>query len=703
MGGECRSAKVCGGRASRGIAAAVVAALALAGCSMGHPASGVPPVTRSTASDTATGPPAPRDGGPPAPIDVTGTTALGVQAAPPPAALSPPAGIQALVFADASNGWMVTSVQEGYGNPAWAAGVWRTRDGGATWSEVWRGWDVRLDRVGLLPGGAGVFAAGVRQRGTGSGTPLLLTSIHGGHAWDTVTPSVPPRPAGTSPWPVWSALQFDFVTARVGYATIEPEDEPYGPSTLVLATSDGGDTWRALPLPSGFRVSGGLDFRTAQQGWITGGIKGTCDQIWRTDDGGQTWTPVPDTCPPYTLYAVDFTSAERGFAAGGSIPFIGARTGILETDDGGVHWHPVYDAKGALSAGPVTHLAFSSASQGWAWGGTCKMGQNGPCPGSVMVSRDGGRTWSRTGVGALALSVAGGVAWAQGGYQTGLRRSSDGGATWSAQPLRLPSTARFEMLETALNAVWLTTQGGTFRSSGGGTTWVRAGPLGVIVRAAPDLVFSTQSPTLRVSRDGGTTWTALTLPGETDGVTTVAFATPQEGWALLPGRGCFDCTTVDRTQDGGRTWTSVGQVALQGTGAHAAFSRSVGVIAGGATMVGSGPGAIVPAIGLTTDRGAHWRLVRLPAGTTCYQPAAVGRTVLVPCQAVDGSGFLLRSTDGGGTWHEFIASALVPEDIAMTDALHGWMLAGAGGPTDLSLYRTGDGGANWTQTWPELH
>ena len=671
------------------VAVIVTACVVLAGCSL-LPVKTAETPPRATVSATAS----------PSPLALAATSPLKVQAAEAPASAGPPAGVQDIVFASASAGWLVTSGQVAYGGPAWAAGVWRTTDGGATWTELWRGWDTRLDRIGLMPGAGELYAAGTRVSAGARSSPLWLTSADGGATWSATEPQVPAIAAPQPGLPTWSSLHFAFPSAQVGYAAIEPEDAPYGPDNIVLATRDGGRTWSSLPLPAGFHALGGLDFPAPDRGWITGSAAGTCDQIWQTRDGGQSWSPMSGTCAPYPLYAVDFVSPERGFAAGGAIPFVGAQTGVLETEDGGTVWRPTYYEKGPASTGPVTHLRFTSAADGWAWGGTCKMGGNGPCPGRVLITRDGGSTWTRSPVSALALSLAGGIAWAQGGYAAGLWRSTDGGTAW--QHILPPATARFEGLSTEPGSagIWLATGAGTFESADGGATWTRAAVPGQAVRVSRSLMFSTGSPNLQVSRDGGGTWQPVALPGETDGVAAVAFATPDQGWALMPAAHCAkDCTVVDRTRDGGRTWTTVGRANLMGLQAMGAFTAKVGVIVSQTepALAGSYAG-----IGISRDGGATWRVLTLPSGAACYQPAARASTILVPCQAPDGSGLLLRSADAGTTWHAYTTPALVPEDLVLTDALHGWMLAGGGGPTPAALYRTADGGRSWSQVWPAL-
>ena len=671
--------------------AALTLTLLLAACAAEH---GVPPPSAapSSVAAPAPAPPPPVPGA--TPLRIVATSPLVVHSVTAPASFAPPAGVQDLVFANASDGWLVTSNPVGQ---AWASGIWRSADGGATWRQVWSGPGVRLSRVGLLPGNGGVYAAGLR--GDPVGSPLWLTSTDTGMTWSETVPKIPPpapaRP-GSFDVPLWPSLRFDFVTPSVAYAAVDPENL-YQQQTRVRKTTDGGRTWRVVPLPAGFLPLGGLDFRDAEHGWITGAAKGTCTELWRTGDGGQSWQPVPGTCPPFGLYAVDFVDAQHGYVAGGAIPFIGAQAGILETTDGGAHWQAVYHTQGPKAGGPITHLAFTSPTQGWAWGGTCKMGQNGPCRGETLVSHDGGRTWNATGSAALHLSAVGSAAWADQGWPQldGLAHTTDGGRTWGSRVQ--PPTADYWGLSPApgSSTIWLGTAGGTFASQDGGASWVGVSPSGdPVVRAGGGVLFSTDSPDLRVSRDDGGTWTIIRPPGEAFGVAAVAFATATAGLILLPTKACANlCIAVDRTEDGGQTWTAAATVALDGNGPRLAFSRSVALIV--STMDEApksipGPSTQVPAFGVSRDGGSHWTIETLPAGDDCLAPATVGTSIWVPCETSPYGGLLLHSVDAGRTWTAARSATVGPQGVAMTDAAHGWMLAAGEGPSPSGLYRTAE-------------
>jgi len=59
---------------------------------------------------------------------------------------------------------------------------------------------------------------------------------------------------------------------------------------LLLATGDGGATWKRLPAPPG---AGRINFLTAKHAWLAGGVFGS---LWVTHDGAKTW--VQRNAPP---------------------------------------------------------------------------------------------------------------------------------------------------------------------------------------------------------------------------------------------------------------------------------------------------------------------------------------------------------------------------------------------------------------------
>lgn len=179
-----------------------------------------------------------------------------------------------------------------------------------------------------------------------SGPPVTTTATCG-----------PAAPAG----PAHSVAALQFVSAADGFAD--------GPSAI-LATTDGGATWRAQ-LTGQLKLTG-LDFVTARDGWAVG--TGT---FLATTDGGAHWTPLADPC----LRSIHFVSATTGYAvAGGSgLDQFGAPEAageLLGTADGGRTWHQIAAPPAAQS------VCFDPGGHGWLGAG-----------GRIYQSGDGGAHW----------------------------------------------------------------------------------------------------------------------------------------------------------------------------------------------------------------------------------------------------------------------------------------------------------------------
>lgn len=110
----------------------------------------------------------------------------------------------------------------------------------------------------------------------------------------------------------------------------------------------------------------------------------------------------------------------------------------------------------------------------------------------------------------------------------------------------------------------------------------------------------------------------------------------------------------------------------------------------------------------TTDGGSTWYNVS-PQGVTefgygtanTFLSASQAWVTVVDANDPVGSGLLYRTDDGGLNW----TVTPVPfggGDLAFTDENNGWMMAylgAAAGSMAVSIYHTEDGGATWTQTY----
>ena len=179
-----------------------------------------------------------------------------------------------------------------------------------------------------------------------------------------------------------------------------------GHEGLVLRSRDGGASWRPVPAPAGdslqFRDIHGFDDASAV---VLSSGSGPLSRIYRTDDGGESWTLgyLMEDSRGF-LDCLDFWDGRRGFAYGDAID---GRLFILVTEDGGRTWTRP-DPSGVPSAG--------EGEGGFAASGTCAragmggegwIGTGAGGAGRVVATSDYGRSWASQAVPITKGEVAG--------------------------------------------------------------------------------------------------------------------------------------------------------------------------------------------------------------------------------------------------------------------------------------------------------
>jgi photosystem II stability/assembly factor-like uncharacterized protein len=216
--------------------------------------------------------------------------------------------------------------------------------------------------------------------------------------------------------------------------------------------------------------------------------------------------------------------------------------------------------------------------------------------GGILESRDGGRTWTALPVRDDAMSMApaqdGSIVIA--GHNV-FTASRDGGLTWSVISADLPSLDIHgftrDPVDPARMWAYLAT-GGLWESTDSGVHWTRV--------REDDVVFP-----LAILRAGATRLLGV------------------------------DYTGLVASDDGGRTWASVGSPPTYPMTALAATPD-------GATIYAGSPDGLFR----SADGGATWRKTTFAGAPFAIATATDGMTVALVDQSTD----FFRSADGGETW-----------------------------------------------------
>jgi photosystem II stability/assembly factor-like uncharacterized protein len=176
-----------------------------------------------------------------------------------------------------------------------------------------------------------------------------------------------------------------------------------GTRGTVIRTTDGGATWSVDSIPGAVTMDlRGIHARNAQVAHVAA----TAGRIWRTIDGGKTWSlRYQATDTTMFLDAIVFTDDRTGMALGDPIR---GRFVILVTRDGGETWSeapaasrpPAMDGEAAFAASG-TSLVFAGPRHGW-------VGTGGSVA-RVFRTTDAGVNWAASPSGIPPRAGSGGV------------------------------------------------------------------------------------------------------------------------------------------------------------------------------------------------------------------------------------------------------------------------------------------------------
>jgi photosystem II stability/assembly factor-like uncharacterized protein len=288
-----------------------------------------------------------------------------------------------------------------------------------------------------------------------------------------------------------------------------------GTSGAVLATVDGGKTWRSQSSPTEEFLADVYFSADGQRGWAVG-AGGT---VIATVNGGRTWG-VQSSPTRAHLNSVYFAAdGQHGWAVGESGT-------VIATVDGGRSW-----AAQSSPAATWLHSVYFTADgeRGWAVG----------TRGLIIATVDGGKTWvtqsspTKVFLNSVYFTADGRRGWVVGGPAgewlaegegSPLITTVDGGETWVAQAIPRDRYLTFVRFAADGQHGWAAGTSGDPLS--------KSGSHGLLMATV----------------DGGKTWDAQTVP-ELDHSHARFTVDGQRIWALGP------WTAVQASVDGGKNWS----------------------------------------------------------------------------------------------------------------------------------------------------
>jgi photosystem II stability/assembly factor-like uncharacterized protein len=207
----------------------------------------------------------------------------------------------------------------------------------------------------------------------GGSDSLLLKTTNGGNTWTEVSFSgITFLPGGAD------FLELDFITEEIGYATI-------GPYTGTYRTSDGGLTWTALNTSPSMCYNHGLYFLADGEGFVGGS---GCFQGELMDrfvlPGVQSQANINAQLWDANNMIVDIDFDLDLFASVGLAVSTGGR--ILRTTDSGLNWDTIASPLG--NQVPLTTVTIVNPNLAFIGYDNNGMGLG------LLVSTDGGLTWA---------------------------------------------------------------------------------------------------------------------------------------------------------------------------------------------------------------------------------------------------------------------------------------------------------------------
>ncbi len=610
-------------------------------------------------------------------------------------------------------------------------GVWKTTDGGTTWTPLTdTQTDLAMGAIAVAPSNSSVIYAGTGEANNSADSQYgagILVSTNGGTTWSLST-----GPSGI------------FAT---GLTTSKIAVDPTNPNIAYAAMANIGNN----------------------RAFITG------TGIYRTADGGATWTNLTSavgltTADPWSDVVVDPASPTTLYAAVGTF-YSTTNAGVYKSTNSGTTWTKLTTfADGAsntdvgriaLAIAPSAHLTVFASVASVSTGATLavqKTTDGGTTVGSVTPPNNymGGQGWydqwiivdpanannvyvaGSAGSFSIQRSTNGGTTWADistGGASphadhhavtfdasAALVEGDDGGVFRLASPATATTwtdlngnlaTIQFQGIaqkpDDAAIAAGGSQDNGTEVMTNGSPIWTETdgGDGGFVrfnrqtttdlLRVSPVASFGA-SAFFRKSTNTGASWSNATTG--LNGADSMNFYPP---FAIDPTNGnhaYFGSFRIYETTNFASSWSLLGTTGLQTTDVDAIApapsdpTNTIYVAQGGYFASNSD-------FAVTTNHGSSWTNHNLPANSGRISSIAVdpttSTTVYVVTSTFNSAGHVWKSTTGGASWTQIGTPAAglpdLPTWAVAIDPLNGNLYVG----NDIGVYQSTNGGTSWTR------
>ncbi len=577
-------------------------------------------------------------------------------------------------------------------------GVWRSWDGGLTWTSVSDDFPTQsMGSILIDPIDTSVVYAGTGDASFGgysfSGAGLFKSS-NSGESWTQVG-------AGTLPYARMSDMAINPLQPEILYAAI-----PYGLADETIngiwRSKDGGETWQqVLPARTTDIVINPLnpDILYTVSSKVIGAYTAPRYGVFKTVDGGDTWTQldigVADSLIGRTGIGICASQPDVLYLGVSEVTGAGRTPlmGVYKTTDGGAQWEKL--------TVPFDYMV----SQGW-FDNIVGVDPGNPdivYAGGVKLIRsgDGGRTWER-----IADQLAGGILHVDQheiefdpsnpdrvyvGNDGGLYLITDQGKSLEKRDIGLsitqfiggdmyPGNDAFIFGGTQDNGTLITDSGPAFELSLYGD-----GGHGYIHPSQPNVIYTTQERLkLWRSEDFGRTWIWAqgNLPNE-GSLFYIAYAMDKTDPDVL----YLGTYRMYRSSNGGKTWEQLNTCAFPVSGS-CYYITAVSIAPYDNNLILA---ASPEQTGVSFDAGRTWQVTngQLPrAACTAFRTWEPG--VMYATFSAYGVAKVWKSTDYGRNWISITGDL---PDVPVNDiaALDGRLVIG----TDLGTFVSDNDGVNW--------